>query len=102
MIDPTASRAAPSAASPLSGPAPTMAAGHQTAEQFEAFFISSIMENLFSGVPTDGLFGGGQAEGVYRSMLLQEYGKAAARGGGIGIGAAVQREMLRMQEATRR
>jgi hypothetical protein len=79
-------------------PSPAAARG---AEQFEAFFISSIMEALFSGVPSGGLFGGGQGEGVYRSMLLQEYGKVAARGGGIGIGASLQREMLRMQEAAR-
>jgi Rod binding domain-containing protein len=76
-------------------------AGGQTAEQFEAFFLSSIMENLFTGVGSDTVFGGGPTEGVYRSMLLQEYGKAAARGGGIGIASAVQREMLRMQETAR-
>jgi Rod binding domain-containing protein len=71
----------------------------RTAEQFEAFFLSSIMQNLFTGVGNDTLFGGGPSEGVYRSMLLQEYGKVAARGGGIGIADAVQREMVRMQEA---
>jgi flagellar protein FlgJ len=79
---------------------PSPAAG-RTAEQFEAFFLSSIMENLFTGVGNDTLFGGGPSEGVYRSMLLQEYGKAAARNGGIGIADAVRREMVRMQEAAK-
>jgi flagellar protein FlgJ len=75
------------------------AASRKTAEEYESFFLSSIMETLFSGVGTESFFGGGQTENVYRSMLLQEYGKTATRAGGIGIAAAVQREMLRMQEA---
>jgi Rod binding domain-containing protein len=79
----------------------TEAATARTAQDFEAFFITSIMENLFAGVGTDTLFGGGQSEGVYRSMLLQEYGKLTARSGGIGLAAAVQHEMLRAQEAAR-
>lgn len=91
--------------SPLAGAAvPSVAsrpAAARTAQEFEAFFLSSIMETLFSGVGTDGFFGGGQSEGIYRSMLLQEYGKVAARRGGIGIAAAVEREMLRMQEVAR-
>jgi flagellar protein FlgJ len=76
-------------------------ATRRTAEEFEAVFLSSIMQTLFSGVATDSVFGGGQTESVYRSMLLQEYGKAATQRGGIGIADAVQREMLRLQEAAR-
>lgn len=97
-MDPTPSLASPASLSPALQRSPQ---GRQTAEQFEAFFLSSVMENLFTGVGSDTLFGGGPSEGVYRSMLLQEYGKVAARGGGIGIAAAVQREMLRMQETAR-
>lgn len=98
-MDPTPSLAPPGALAPTLGRMP--AASGRTAEQFEAFFLSSIMENLFTGVGTDTLFGGGPSEGVYRSMLLQEYGKVAARGGGIGVADAVRREMLRMQETAR-
>jgi hypothetical protein len=98
-MDPTAPLATPAALAPTLGRVP--AATGRTAEQFEAFFLSSVMENLFTGIGTDTLFGGGPSEGVYRSMLLQEYGKAAARGGGIGIAAAVRGEMLRMQETAR-
>ena len=45
-----------------------------------------------------GLFGGGQGEKIYRSMMVQEYGKAVAKAGGVGIADAVQREILKMQE----
>ncbi|WP_119459795.1 rod-binding protein [Rhodospirillaceae bacterium SYSU D60014] len=70
----------------------------ETAEKFEAFFLSQVVEHMFAGVEPDPLFGGGQAEGVYRSMLFQEYGAAIARSGGIGISDMVQKEILRLQE----
>jgi Rod binding domain-containing protein len=58
------------------------------------------LDTMFSGVETDGLFGGGQAEGVYRSLLNQEVGKAIARNGGLGIADSVVREIIKMQEAS--
>jgi peptidoglycan hydrolase FlgJ len=74
------------------------AAAHKTAQDFESFFLSQTFENMFSGVGTDSLFGGGNAETVYRSLLLQEYSKVAAKAGGVGIADAVQREILQAQE----
>ena len=53
---------------------------------------------MFSNLAVDPVFGGGSGETVYRSLLLQEYGKVAAERGGFGVAEAVQREMLRMQE----
>ena len=73
-------------------------AAHQTAENFESFFLSQTFESMYSGVGTDSLFGGGNAETVYRSLLLQEYSKVAAKAGGVGIADAVQREILQAQE----
>ncbi|HZB91574.1 MAG TPA: rod-binding protein [Stellaceae bacterium] len=74
------------------------ATAHKTAENFESFFLSQVFENMFAGVGTDSLFGGGNAETVYRSLLLQQYSKVAAKAGGVGIADAVQREILRTQE----
>ena len=45
------------------------------------------------------LFGGGQGEEMFRSMMFDEYGKQIAPSGGIGIADMVQKEILRMQEA---
>jgi flagellar protein FlgJ len=73
-------------------------AARKTAQDFEAFFLSQVFENVFSGVNSDAMFGGGAGETVYRSLLLQEYSKVAARNGGVGIADAVQREILRAQE----
>jgi len=80
----------------LAGLSPDKA--RQTAVEFEGFFIASALESMFSGIGTDGLFGGGHGEKVFRSMLLQEYGKAIAQRSSIGIADAVQREIMKHQE----
>lgn len=70
----------------------------KTAEDFEAVFISQMLEHMFADVKTDENFGGGQAEEVYRSMMIDQYGKLMARTGGIGVADHVKRELLKMQE----
>ena len=71
----------------------------KAAEDFEAFFLTQSMESMFAGLGADKMFGGGSGEQIFRSLLIQEYGKATAHAGGVGIADAVQREMIRMQEA---
>ena len=77
-------------------------AGAETAkrvgQEFEALFLSEMLGPVFESTDTDGLFGGGEGEKIFRSMMVQEYGKAIAQSGGVGIADAVQREILRMQE----
>ncbi len=70
----------------------------EVAKEFEAQFISQMLSNMFAGVETDGPLGGGEAEGTYRSMMIDEYGKLISRAGGIGVADHVKREMLRLQE----
>lgn len=77
----------------------TTAAAKKAGEDFESFFLSQSFENMFAGIDTDPLFGGGNGESVYRSLLIQEYSKVAAKSGSTGIGADVTREILRLQEA---
>ncbi|MGP1396861.1 MAG: rod-binding protein [Inquilinaceae bacterium] len=74
------------------------AAARQSAEEFEAVFLSQMLGHMFAGVETDGMFGGGEAEKVYRSLLVDEYGKAMSRSGGIGIADQVMAEILKVQE----
>ena len=67
--------------------------------QFEAHFMSQMFEHMFEGIKADGVFGGGSGEEMFRSLLLDEYGKMVAnKGNGIGIGAAVQKMLLSHQE----
>jgi Rod binding domain-containing protein len=68
------------------------------AEEFESFFMTQMVEHMFKGVSTDSYFGGGYAEDTYRSMMVQEFGKALAKAGGLGIADAVSRELMLLQE----
>ena len=83
---------------PLAGTPARTEAIKKSAKDFEAMFMSSMLESMTAGMKTDKMFGGGQAEQLYRSMLNQEYGKAIAAHGSLGIADAIQREMLKMQE----
>ncbi len=67
------------------------------AKDFEAVFISQMLTHMWSGVKTDGPFGGGHAEEVYRSMLIEEYGKVIAEQGGLGVSDALRAELINMQ-----
>ena len=70
----------------------------RVAEDFEAFFIAQMVGTMFSSIKTEGPFGGGFGETIYRSMLADEYGKVMARRGDVGIADVVQREILKLQE----
>lgn len=89
---------AASAKAPGLGAATTPDKAAKVAEDFEAFFLWQVFDGMFAGIPTDGPFGGGQAEQIYRSLLTQEFGRYVARSGGIGIADSVQREILKLQE----
>ena len=68
------------------------------AREFEAMVIATMLEPMFAGIKADNLFGGGQSEKIYQSMLIQEYAKSMSANGGIGLADSVHREMLKMQE----
>jgi len=74
-------------------------AARQAAQDLEAVFLTSLVESMFAGVKTDGPFGGGNGESVYRSMLNEQYATAISKSGGVGIADNVYREILKMQEA---
>ena len=46
-----------------------------------------------------GPFGGGQATGVWRSFLVNEYSKSFAKAGGIGLAQDVYKSLIAQQEA---
>ena len=71
----------------------------EAAEEFEAVFIAQMLAPMFSGLETDGPFGGGHGEEVTRSMLYEEYAKEVVKSGGIGIADNLKAELLRAQEA---
>ena len=69
----------------------------QTAQKFESSFLSAMMEQMFEGTDTPAPFGGGPGESMFKSFLTEAMANKMTASGGIGIAAAVQREMLKMQ-----
>lgn len=67
-------------------------------QDFEAVFISQMLNGMFEGDELTSYFGGGTAGEVYKSFLTNEYGKVLAKSGGIGIAAQVKKELLKLQE----
>lgn len=71
----------------------------KTAQDFESFFLTQSFETMYQGIGNDPLLGGGSGEQMFRSLLLQEYGKITAQAGGLGLTDTIQREMIHLQEA---
>ena len=77
---------------------PQQAAGTKAAaKEFEAVFLSQMISHMFEGVGTDPVFGGGHSEDMFRTMMVQEYGKQMAKGQGVGISDQLQKMMIQMQ-----
>lgn len=70
----------------------------EVAQDFEAVFLGQMLEHMFSGIKTNEEFGGGEGEEMFRSLLVDEYGKAMSRAGGIGVAGYVKDQMLKLQE----
>lgn len=70
----------------------------ETANEFEAVFVTEMMKPMFEGLETDGTFGGGKGEEIFRGMMLEQYGKQVVKNGGFGIADHVKEQLLRLQE----
>jgi flagellar protein FlgJ len=71
----------------------------KTAQDFEAFFLSQMYQQMYKDVPTDGVMGGGHGEEAFRSFMLDEFAKLSAKTGRIGLGRQIADHMIRLQEA---
>src|SRR5690606_32481620 len=74
------------------------AKAHAAAQDYEAVFLNSMIQQMFAGVTGDGPMGGQGATGVWRSFLTDEYARSFAKSGGIGIGDQVYSSLLAQQE----
>ena len=70
----------------------------KTGVEFEEMFLAQMLQPMFDALPSDGMFGGGAGERLFRSFQVNEYAKAMTRTGGIGIADAVARHIISMQE----
>jgi Rod binding domain-containing protein len=69
----------------------------RAAQDFEAVFLGQFVAGMMQGLSAQGALGGG--DDPFGALLREEYGRLIARSGGIGIAAAVMRQLLRAQEA---
>lgn len=70
------------------------------AREFEAVFLNSMFQQMFTGLKGDGPMGSSPGTGAWRSMLVDEYSKSFAKAGGVGISNDVFRTLI-MQQAAR-
>ncbi len=71
----------------------------EAAADFESIFLSQMLQPMFSNVGKDPLTGGGPGTDIFKSMFVDEIGKAVSRAGGLGIAGQVYSELLKLQEA---
>ncbi len=70
----------------------------KVADDFEAVFLSQMLAHMTAGVKLEEPFGGGPGEDMFRSLLNNEYAKAIASRGGIGVSNQIYRQILALQE----
>jgi len=71
----------------------------QVAEDFEAFFLSQMVEAMFKGVGENNEFTGGAGESAFSGLLHEEYARVMAGTGGLGLSDNLTNEILRYQES---
>ena len=67
-------------------------------KEYESVFISQFLGSMFAGIKSDGITGGGQGEEMFRSLMVNEYGKALEQRGGFGLAAHMKAELLKHQQ----
>jgi Rod binding domain-containing protein len=72
---------------------------NKVAKDFESVFLSQMLQHMFSQLEVDEWFGGGEAEEIYRSLMVDEYGKLISESGGIGVANYIRQQIVKMQSA---
>jgi Rod binding domain-containing protein len=102
-LDAARSTARPSAGTPIGShaAAPKTAAekARAQAQDFEAMFLNTMMQSMFTGIGSEGPMGNSPSTGVWRSFMIDEYAKSFAKAGGVGLANQVYGTLLGQQEA---
>ena len=73
---------------------------YQACQKFESVFISYLLKSMRKTVPeTDYLNNGGIQKGIYMSMMDEEIARVVAEGPGIGLAAALYRQLSQSEKA---
>ena len=87
-----------SGSTPHITPGMDKSAARQAAEEFEAVFLSQMLEGMFQQTEQDSAFGGGPGEKAFSGILHEEYAKVMSQSGGIGLADRLTAEILKFQE----
>ncbi len=71
------------------------------AVEFEAVFLNTMLQSMFTGLDEGGTWGSGHGADAWQSLLIDEYARSIAETGGIGLADSVERELLALQEGSR-
>ena len=74
----------------------------QIGQDFEALFVTQMLELMSQGVETPEVMGGGSAEGIYRSMMNEKIANEIAKSGGLGVAEAIENQVKRYAEVQNR
>jgi len=78
--------------------APVVNPARAAAQDFEAVYLNTMFQQMFTALDGEGPFGGGPGAGVWRSFLTDEYARTFAKAGGIGIADQVYKTLIAQQE----
>lgn len=82
------------ALAPDADPVRIKAQVNKAAEEFEALFAQQMLQPMFKGLKSDGMFSGGHAEDTWRGFMIEALGDQIAKSGGLGIADAVRASLF--------
>lgn len=71
----------------------------EKAVELEGVFLNTLVSEMFKGLETDSMFGGGYAEETWRGMMSEQYAAEMAKAGGIGIADQMVAALIETQQA---
>jgi Rod binding domain-containing protein len=71
----------------------------KVSQEYEAVFLTQMLQPMFAKIKAEEPFGGGSGSDIWRSMQVEEFGKAMARSGSIGLADSIYQQIIKMQEA---
>jgi len=69
----------------------------KTAQNFEASFLSIMLQPMFEGTDPAAPFSGGPGEQAFKSFMTDAFAKQMTKAGGVGLSDVVGKEMLKLQ-----
>jgi peptidoglycan hydrolase FlgJ len=73
---------------------------NSVSQDFESLFLTQMLGSMFGDSTGESLFGSSESKDIYKSLIMNEYGKNIAKNGGIGIASSVKKELLKLQEVS--